>query len=198
MRCLRAVSQTAPGRLWASFTPVLRPVREVQSLDWDRRGRVTPARPASQEAWPGAESVGASQLARTAVERRKASAPEAPANGNIRLRGARRAPLGTAKRVRAFRRSASLLFGRHEGLSCSGVANLGCETHRENEDAYSLLPACGEKSRSEATRMRGPLSESDRRGSSEQRCRPCRNSAPSGEAPSPQPSPRTRGEGSAP
>ena len=118
MRFPRAVSQTAPGRFWASFTPVLRPVREVQSLDWDRRGRVTPARPASQEAWPGAEPVGASQLARAAVERRKASAPEAPANGNIRLRGARWAPSGTAKSVRAFRRSAPFIYlGRLDGLS---------------------------------------------------------------------------------
>ena len=32
----RAALRAAPGRLWASFTPVLRPVREVQSLDWDR------------------------------------------------------------------------------------------------------------------------------------------------------------------
>ncbi|MGD0335046.1 MAG: hypothetical protein ABSA90_17610, partial [Xanthobacteraceae bacterium] len=42
VRRLRADSQPAPGRLRASFTPVLRPVREVQSLDWDRKGRVTP------------------------------------------------------------------------------------------------------------------------------------------------------------
>ena len=37
MRCLRAVSQTAPGRLRASCPPVLRPVRGVLPLDWDRR-----------------------------------------------------------------------------------------------------------------------------------------------------------------
>ena len=54
-RRLRAVSQTAPGRLWASCSPVLRPGRGVLPLDWDRRGRVTPAGPESQEAWPGAE-----------------------------------------------------------------------------------------------------------------------------------------------
>jgi hypothetical protein len=35
-RSLRAALRTAPGRLRASVTPVLRPVREVQSLDWDR------------------------------------------------------------------------------------------------------------------------------------------------------------------
>jgi len=36
VRCLRADSQSAPGRLRASFMPVLRPVGEVLSLDWDR------------------------------------------------------------------------------------------------------------------------------------------------------------------
>src|SRR5271167_1856984 len=57
-RSPRAALRPAPGRLRASFTPVLRPVREVQSLDWDRKGRVTPAWTASQEAWPGAEPGG--------------------------------------------------------------------------------------------------------------------------------------------
>jgi hypothetical protein len=36
-RCLRAASQAAPGRLRASCPPVLRPVRGVLPLDWDRR-----------------------------------------------------------------------------------------------------------------------------------------------------------------
>jgi hypothetical protein len=36
VRFPRTVSQTVPGRLRASHTPALRPVREVQSLDWDR------------------------------------------------------------------------------------------------------------------------------------------------------------------
>jgi hypothetical protein len=98
VRFPRAVSQTVPGRLRASVTPVLRPVREVQSLDWDRRGRVTPARPASQEAWPGAESVGASQLASTAVERRKASAPEARRDGNVRSAWRAPGPAGHGKK----------------------------------------------------------------------------------------------------
>jgi hypothetical protein len=35
-RSPRAALRPAPGRLRASVTPVLRPVREVQSLDWDR------------------------------------------------------------------------------------------------------------------------------------------------------------------
>ncbi len=60
VRRLRADSQPAPGRLRASFPPVLRPVREMQSLDWDRKGRVTPAWTASQEARPGAEPRGQS------------------------------------------------------------------------------------------------------------------------------------------
>ena len=34
--------QSAPGQLRASCWPALRPVREVLSLDWDRRARVTP------------------------------------------------------------------------------------------------------------------------------------------------------------
>ena len=72
-----------------------------------------------------------------------------------------------------------------EGLSYRGVKqSSGAEKRRENGIAYSLLPACGEKSRSDATRMRGPLRDSERR-----------SSAPSGEAPSSQPSPRARGEG---
>jgi hypothetical protein len=41
-RCPRTDLQSAPGRLWASSSPVLRPVREVLSLDWDRQGWVTP------------------------------------------------------------------------------------------------------------------------------------------------------------
>ena len=67
----RGKIHSASGRLRASCWPALRPVREVHSLDWDRRARVTPAeqreifrprlgeaywiqRPAaSQETWPG-------------------------------------------------------------------------------------------------------------------------------------------------
>jgi hypothetical protein len=87
----RAVSQTAPGRLRASFTPVLRPVREVLSLDWDRRRRVTPAGSASQEAWPGVEPVGlrasgkrrGRSAERRAVPAGIASAPAALSDGNV-------------------------------------------------------------------------------------------------------------------
>lgn len=57
-RSPRAELRPAPGRLRVSLMPVLRPVREVLSLDWDRRRRVTPARSESQEAWPGVEPVG--------------------------------------------------------------------------------------------------------------------------------------------
>ena len=55
VRCFRADLQSAPERLWASFSSVLRPRCGVLPLDWDRRGRVTPAGTESQEAWPGAE-----------------------------------------------------------------------------------------------------------------------------------------------
>ena len=68
--------QSAPGQLRASCWPALRPVREVLSLDWDRRARVTPVeereacaprlgrpyragRPAaSQETWPEVAPAG--------------------------------------------------------------------------------------------------------------------------------------------
>src|SRR5271169_2409729 len=55
VRCLRAISQTAPGRLRASCPLVLRPVRGVLPLDWDRRKAGNAARAASQETWPEVE-----------------------------------------------------------------------------------------------------------------------------------------------
>ena len=74
---------------------------------------------------------------------------------------------------------------RTTGFRHRCLTSLARRSRRETGSALrSLLPACGEKSRSEAKRMRGPLSDSERR-----------NSAPSGEAPSSQPSPRARGEG---
>jgi hypothetical protein len=72
----RGAIHSASGQLRASCWPTLRPVREVHSLDWDRRARVIPAskreifaprlgrayrieRPAtSQEAWPEVEPKG--------------------------------------------------------------------------------------------------------------------------------------------
>jgi len=57
-------------------------------------------------------------VASAAVERREARAPEAQANGNIRLCGALPHPLMRLQRQCALRRSASLLLGRHlEGLA---------------------------------------------------------------------------------
>jgi hypothetical protein len=53
---------SALGRFRASCSPALRPVRGVLPLDWDRRLRVTPAEPTSQEAWPGAEPLGPTSL----------------------------------------------------------------------------------------------------------------------------------------
>jgi hypothetical protein len=96
-RSPRAGLRPASGRLRASFTPVLRPVREVLSLDWDRRRRVTPAGSKSQEAWPGVEPAGAKPLARAAVERREASASRrtraappplsSPTSGRMKVKG---------------------------------------------------------------------------------------------------------------
>src|SRR5581483_1634229 len=67
----------ALGRVRASCRPALRLVCEVLPLDWDRRARITPAQTTSQEAWPGPEPWGlAVPLARAAVERRQANAPQ--------------------------------------------------------------------------------------------------------------------------
>jgi hypothetical protein len=102
-RRLRADSQSAPGRLRASFTPVLRPVREMQSLDWDRKGRVTPAWTASQEAWPGAEPRGQS------LGESRSGAPEGErTDRKVRCRASQARPRST----RAFRRSAPLFMSR--------------------------------------------------------------------------------------
>jgi hypothetical protein len=54
LRCLRAVSQTVPGRLRASCPPALRPVRGVLPLDWDRKGGRKTRPTKSQETWPEA------------------------------------------------------------------------------------------------------------------------------------------------
>jgi hypothetical protein len=54
-RCLRAVSQTAPGRLRASFPSVLRPRRGVLPLHRDSAKAGNTRRNGSWEAWPGAE-----------------------------------------------------------------------------------------------------------------------------------------------
>ena len=60
----------------------------------------------------------ASGAASAAVERRKASAPEARTNGNIRSRGARRAPLGTANKYAPFGAPPpSFYWGVLDGLS---------------------------------------------------------------------------------
>src|ERR1700677_4893942 len=92
-----------PGRLRASCSPALRPVRGVLPLDWDRRHRVTPGETTSQEAWPEAEPWGPTSLWR-----------EPWWDAERRARGALRAP--HPKRcggwIRVCRRSASLLFFR--------------------------------------------------------------------------------------
>ena len=71
VRSPRAVSQTAPGRLRASYRPALRPVCEV--LAALAPGRVPPFAPGnSRKRGPGL-SQGVTVLASAAVERREAS-----------------------------------------------------------------------------------------------------------------------------
>src|SRR5580698_10232820 len=79
-RAWRLVTAT-PGRLWASCSPALRPVRGVLPLDWDRRHWVTPGETTSQEAWPEAEPWGPTSLWQEPwwdAERRARSALRAP------------------------------------------------------------------------------------------------------------------------
>ena len=76
-----------PGRLWASCSPALRPVRGVLPLDWDRRHRVTPGETTSQEAWPEAEPWGPTSLWQEPwwdAERRARSALRAPHPERVR------------------------------------------------------------------------------------------------------------------
>jgi hypothetical protein len=158
VRRLRADSQPAPGRLRASFTPVLRPVREVQSLDWDRKGRVTPAWTASQEAWPGAEpggdSPGESRSGAPEGERASVNSPlPRPAHRHV----VTQAGVARTKRTCAFRRFAPLGLSR----GCAkNQTNLGRASHRENDEhfaskKYSLLPRSGGEGRREQCERRG-------------------------------------------
>ena len=101
----------------------------------------------------------ASGPASAAVERRKASAPEARTNGNIRSCGARRAPPGTANKVRAFWRSASLYFWEAVGRAFLSVKqNSDAKAHRENEIAFSSAPAVAgrEEKRTHAQKIPRP------------------------------------------
>ena len=79
-----------PGRLRASCSPALRPVRGVLPLDWDRRRRVTPGETTSQEAWPEAEPLGPTSLWQEPwwdAERRARSALRAPHPARVRTVG---------------------------------------------------------------------------------------------------------------
>ena len=152
MRRLRADSQPAPGRLRASFTPVLRPVREVQSLDWDRKGRVTPAWTASQEAWPGAEPRGQS------LGECRSGAPEgerAPTFGALpRPAHIQAVTFGCVARTLAgcaSRRSAPLGFFRGGLRICFVVSKPRARPRRENGILLSAPPKRGRATiRSEA------------------------------------------------
>ena len=142
VRFPRADLQSAPGRLRASCPPVLRPVRGVLPLGWDRKARVTPVRTASQETWPGAEPRGQS------LGKRRGGAPKASA-----LRSARcRAPQSTAMVGAPFRRSASLYFFGGEkfvALVCKTRARL----RRGNESACFTSP----RARGERRLLRAPF-----------------------------------------
>ena len=77
----RRLVTAVPGRLRASCSPALRPVRGVLPLDWDRRRRVMPGETTSQEAWPEAEPLGPTSLWQEPwwdAERRARSALRAP------------------------------------------------------------------------------------------------------------------------
>jgi hypothetical protein len=160
VRRLRADSQPAPGRLRASFTPVLRPVREMQSLDWDRKGRVTPAWTASQEAWPGAEpgghSPGESRSGAPEGERAPTfgALPRPAHRQAVTLTGVARTLVGCASR-----RSAPLFLAHDRArrgkrikraLLLWWLANLGRRARRENGFAYP-------PPRSETERGRGTM-----------------------------------------
>jgi hypothetical protein len=140
----------APGRLWASCSPALRPVRGVPPLDWDRGRRVTPAPIASQEAWPEAEPWGPTSLWQEPwwdAERRARSALRAPHPARVR----RLATRLSAFRFLAFFRSyiswlkaqivrlpaatAGVLWRRSVRRAEKLVLEqqLGCEPHREND-----------------------------------------------------------------
>src|ERR1700719_2868894 len=153
VRFPRAVSQTAPGRLRASCPPVLRPVRGVQPLDWDRQARVTPVHcrvpgNVSQATWPEVENPrprnpGQSRGGAPRGERARSgrfgssvarAAPEARAGGDI-------CSCGAAHSICAFRRSASLyLFGGETSVAFILAAKLGCEARRENGIARTFRP----------------------------------------------------------
>jgi hypothetical protein len=161
MRRLRAVSQTAPGRLRASRPAVLRPRREVLSLNWRARRQVTPAVPTAQEAWPGAECGCQSphESRSGAPEGERAPKADAPR----KRRGLRRAPPRT--RTSGFALSACLHGGhgwmrlsalrspllswRERFVFCTGlvVANLGRVSRRE----HTVVHHC---ERSEAIQFR--------------------------------------------
>ena len=110
----RGAIHSAPGRVRASCSPALRPVRGVLPLDWDRQPRVTPAETGSQEAWPGPEPLGLASLWReprwNADKRACPLLTLSRASGEEKETRARRRAGKTVRRLlhSACRRSASL------------------------------------------------------------------------------------------
>src|SRR6201996_7200708 len=135
----------ASGRLWASCSPALRPVRGVLPLDWDRRPRITPGETTSQEAWPEAEPWGPTSLwqePRWDAERRARSAPKGAARDYASLGvplpcSFFRSYLGMpeARIVSVPASTAGVLWRRSVRRAGKMVVDqqLGCGMHRENE-----------------------------------------------------------------
>ena len=74
----------------------------------------------------------ASGAASTAVERRKASAPEARTDGNVRFCVARAASVDAASDCAPFG-SASFFKGGTKGFLAVAWQNSGAKAHREND-----------------------------------------------------------------
>jgi hypothetical protein len=139
VRFPRAVSQTAPGRPRVTARPARRPVSaERGRLRQAAEGNARMRRVSGSAGLGLSRCPDASGAASTAVERRKASAPEAQTSGNIRWRGARRAPLGTANKYAPFGAPPpSFYWGVVGRAFLKRAANLGCQgASRERERVH--------------------------------------------------------------
>ena len=133
VRCFRADLQSAPERLRASFSSVLRPRRGVLPLHWDREGWVK-CLPGPGPSKHGLElSQDVKVLARAAARRRKASAPRRLARFRARARASGNVCRCCAELVGcAFRRFASLFLPEADLFWRCGWHSSGAERRREN------------------------------------------------------------------
>jgi hypothetical protein len=167
-RCLRAASQAAPGRLRASCPPVLRPVRGVLPLDWDRRkagnaaaGHVPGNLARSRVRIKPGESRGGAPRGERARSRWFCVSGSSVARFRARGAGGWQHPFCVARTPYpcVCRRSASPhYFGGERSLSCCAHASYGAIALRER--AHASAPAiAGEgdhwSSRSERTVVEG-------------------------------------------